>query len=68
MTTTNDIYERLACSNNWCAIPTRRPASRFPIQDTGWRAGPTVRPFLAAGDKMGAVKAYRDEAGVDRPL
>lgn len=26
-----------------------------------------VRQLLAAGDKVGAIKAYRDEAGVDLP-
>ena len=69
MTTTNDIYERLGVleqlvrhlyEKTGIAVPDLRTLAGAQVSDR-------VRQLLAAGDKMGAVKAYRDEAGVDLP-
>jgi hypothetical protein len=67
VTTTNDIYERLGAleqlvrhlyEKTGVPIPDLQVLARTEISDN-------VRQLLASGNKIGAIKAYRDETGVD---
>ena len=67
--TTNDIYERLGVleqlvrhlyEQTGIALPDLRSLAGAQVSDR-------VPQLLTAGDKMGAIKAYRDEAGIDLP-
>lgn len=67
VTTTNDIYERLGVleqlvkhlyKQTGIPMPDLQALARTDVSDN-------VRNLIAAGNKIGAVKAYRDEAGVD---
>ena len=67
--TTNDVYERLGAleqlvrhlyEQTGVLMPDAQSMARSEVSER-------VRQMLAAGDKVGAIKAYRDEAGVDLP-
>ncbi len=67
--TTNDIYERLGAleqlvrhlyAQNGIPVPDVRSMAQSQVSDR-------VLELLASGNKIAAVKAYRDEAGVDLP-
>lgn len=67
MTTTNDIYERLGVleqlvkhlyKQTGIPMPDLQALVRTDVSDN-------VRNLIAAGNKIAAVKAYRDETGVD---
>ena len=67
--TSNDIYERLGVLEQLVAhlyqqtgirMPDIRALAQAQISDR-------VRQLLANGDRIGAIKAYREEAGVDLP-
>ena len=65
--TSNDVYERLGqleqlvqylYEKTGVPMPDRQTLARTQVSDR-------VRQLLAAGNKMGAIKAYRDETNVD---
>lgn len=67
--TTNDVYERLGVleqlvrhlyEQTGVPLPDMQSLARSQVSDR-------VRQLLGSGDKVGAIKAYRDEAGVDLP-
>jgi hypothetical protein len=65
--TTDDVYERMGVLEQ--LVKNLYEKTGVPIPDLQTLARSTVsahvQQLLAAGDKMGAIKAYRDEAGVD---
>ncbi|MGX9671533.1 hypothetical protein [Mycobacterium sp. HM-7] len=69
MTTTNDIYERLGALEQ--LVRHLYAQTGIPLPDVRSMAqsqvSARVRELLAAGNKIAAIKAYRDEAGVDLP-
>jgi ribosomal protein L7/L12 len=65
--TSNDVYERLGqleqlvqylYEKTGVSMPDPQTLARTQVSDR-------VRQLLAAGNKMGAIKAYRDETNVD---
>ncbi len=67
MTSTNDIYERLGALEQLVkhlyertGVPMPNPAAIARNE-----VPPRVRELVAAGNKVGAIKAYRDEMNVD---
>jgi ribosomal protein L7/L12 len=65
--TSNDVYQRLGeleqlvqylYDKTGVPMPDPRTLARTQVSDR-------VRQLLAAGNKMGAIKAYRDETNVD---
>ena len=65
--TSNDVYQRLGeleqlvqylYEKTGVVMPDVQTLARTQISDR-------VRQLLAAGNKMGAIKAYRDETNVD---
>jgi ribosomal protein L7/L12 len=67
VTSTNDIYERLGVleqlvkhlyAQTGVPMPDLRAIARN-------EASPRVRELVAAGNKIGAIKAYREEMNVD---
>lgn len=67
--TTNDIYERLGALEQlvrhlYAQTGIPMPDMRSLAQS---QVSARVRELLAAGNKIAAIKAYRDEAGVDLP-
>ena len=65
--TSNDVYERLGeleqlvqylYEKTGVPMPDPQTLARTQVSDR-------VRQLLAAGNKMGAIKAYRDETNVD---
>jgi ribosomal protein L7/L12 len=67
VTSTNDIYERLGALEQLVkhlyertGVPMPNPAAL-----AAGEVSARVRELVAAGNKIGAIKAYRDEANVD---
>ena len=67
VTTNNDIYERLGALEplvkhlyEQTGVPMPDPAAIARNE-----ASPRVRELVAAGNKLGAIKAYREEMNVD---
>lgn len=67
--TSNDVYERLGVleqlvqhlyAQTGIPMPTLQSLARSQVSAR-------VQQLLASGDKMGAIKAYREEANVDLP-
>lgn len=69
MTTTNDIYERLGVLEQ--LVRHLYTQTGIPMPDVRSLAQTQVPArvleLLRAGNKIAAIKAYRDEAGVDLP-
>lgn len=67
--TSNDVYERLGVLEQLVAHLYEKTGVPMPDLQTLARTqvSPRVRELLASGNKIGAIKAYRDEAGVDLP-
>lgn len=65
--TNSDIYERLGALEQLVAYLYQQTGVPMPdLQSLARSQVPArVQQLLANGDKMGAIKAYRDEAGVD---
>ncbi|MDT5339352.1 MAG: hypothetical protein QOD90_4857 [Mycobacterium sp.] len=63
----NDVYERLGVLE--LLVQNLYAKTGIPIPDlqtlANSQVSANVRQLLASGDKMGAIKAYRDEANVD---
>ena len=67
--TTNDVYERLGVleklvqhlyENTGIPMPDMQTLARSAVSSQ-------VQQLLASGNKIAAIKAYRDEANVDLP-
>jgi hypothetical protein len=67
--TFNDVYERLGVLEQLVQYLFQQTGVPVPDLQTlaQSQVSAHVRQLLAAGDKMGAVKAYRAEANVDLP-
>jgi ribosomal protein L7/L12 len=67
--TTNDIYERLGVLEQLVRHLYEKTGVPMPDLQTIASAAVSarVRELLASGDKIAAIKAYRDEANVDLP-
>jgi hypothetical protein len=67
--TSNDVYERLGVLEKLVQHLYEKTGVPIPDLQTLARSQVSahVQQLLAAGDKTAAIKAYRDEAGVDLP-
>jgi hypothetical protein len=67
--TSNDIYERLGVLEHLVRHLYEKTGVPLPDLQTlaQSQVSAAVQQLLAAGDKMGAIKAYRAEANVDLP-
>ncbi|MGZ8808897.1 MAG: hypothetical protein ACXWZ0_18285 [Mycobacterium sp.] len=67
MTSTNDIYERLGALEQLVRHLYERTGVPMPDMQAIARneISARVRELVAAGNKIGAIKAYRDEMNVD---
>lgn len=67
--TSNDIYGRLGVLEQLVHHLYEKTGVPMPDLQTLARSQVSAQPrqLLASGDKLGAIKAYRDEAGVDLP-
>lgn len=67
MTSTTDIYERLGALEQLVRHLYEKTGIAIPDLQTLARAdvSANVRRLLASGNKIAAIKAYRDETGVD---
>jgi ribosomal protein L7/L12 len=67
--TSNDIYERLGVLEQLVRHLYEKTGVPMPDLQTHARSQVSayVQQLLASGNKIGAIKAYRDEAGVDLP-
>jgi hypothetical protein len=67
--TTNDIYERLGVLEHLVQHLYEKTGVPMPDIQTLARSqvSANVQQLLASGNKIGAIKAYRDEANVDLP-
>ncbi|HEY6573500.1 MAG TPA: hypothetical protein VI029_00925 [Mycobacterium sp.] len=65
--TSNDVYERLGQLEQLVQYLYEKTGVPMPDPQTLARTqvSDRVRELLAAGNKMGAIKAYRDETNVD---
>jgi hypothetical protein len=65
--TSNDVYERLGQLEQLVQYLYEKTGVPMPDPQTLARTqmSDRVRQLLAAGNKMGAIKAYRDETNVD---
>jgi hypothetical protein len=65
--TSNDVYERLGQLEQLVQYVYEKTGVPMPDPQTLARTqvSDRVRQLLAAGNKMGAIKAYRDETNVD---
>lgn len=67
--TSNDIYERLGVLEQLVRHLYEKTGVPLPDIQTLARTqvSANVQQLLASGNKIGAIKAYRDEANVDLP-
>lgn len=67
--TSNDVYERLGVLEHLVQHLYEQTGLPMPDLQTLARSevSANVQQLLAAGDKMGAIKAYRAETNVDLP-
>ncbi|MDT5008801.1 MAG: hypothetical protein QOH57_418 [Mycobacterium sp.] len=65
--TSNDVYERLGLLEQLVQHLYEKTGVPMPNLQTLARSqvSSRVQQFLAAGDKIGAIKAYREENNVD---
>jgi hypothetical protein len=63
--TTNDIYERLGVLEQLVRHLYEKTGVPIPDLQTLAQVSDHVRQLLASGNKIAAVKAYRDENNVD---
>jgi hypothetical protein len=65
--TTNDIYERLGVLEQLVRHLYEKTGIPIPDLQTLAQVSDHVRQLLASGNKIAAIKAYKDENGVDLP-
>jgi ribosomal protein L7/L12 len=65
--TSNDIYERLGVLEQLVQHLYEKTGVPIPDLQTLAQVSAHVRQLLASGNKIAAIKAYRDETNVDLP-
>jgi hypothetical protein len=65
--TSNDIYERLGVLEQLVRNLYEKTGIPIPDLQTLAQVSDRVRELLASGNKIAAIKAYKDETGVDLP-
>jgi hypothetical protein len=65
--TTNDIYERLGVLEQLVRHLYEKTGIPIPDLQTLAQVSDHVRQLLASGNKIAAIKAYKDENSVDLP-
>jgi hypothetical protein len=63
--TDRDIYERLGVLEQLVRHLYEKTGVPIPDLQTLAQVSPNVRQLLASGNKIAAIKAYRDETNVD---
>ena len=63
--TSSDIYERLGVLERLVRHLYEKTGIPLPDLQTLAQASDRVRELLASGNKIAAIKAYKDESGVD---
>jgi hypothetical protein len=63
--TSSDIYERLGVLEQLVRHLYEKTGVPIPDLQTLAQVSPNVRQLLASGNKIAAIKAYRDENNVD---
>jgi hypothetical protein len=63
--TSNDIYERLGVLEQLVRHLYEKTGIPIPDLQTLAQVSDRVRQLLASGNKIAAIKAYKDETGVD---
>jgi ribosomal protein L7/L12 len=65
--TSNDVYERLGVLEQLVQHLYEKTGVPMPDLQTLAQVSAHVRQLLASGNKIAAIKAYRDETNVDLP-
>jgi ribosomal protein L7/L12 len=65
--TSNDIYERLGVLEQLVRHLYEKTGVPIPDLQTLAQVSDRVRQLLASGNKIAAIKAYREETNVDLP-
>jgi hypothetical protein len=65
MTSSRDVYERLGLLEQLVRHLYEKTGVPIPDQQTLAQVSDNVRQLLASGNKVAAIKAYREEAMVD---
>jgi len=65
MTTSRDVYERLGVLEQLVRHLYEKTGVPIPDLQTLAQVSDNVRKLLASGNKIAAIKAYKDESGVD---
>ena len=65
MTSSRDVYERLGVLEQLVRHLYEKTGIPIPDLQTLAQVSDRVRQLLAAGNKIAAIKAYREESGVD---
>jgi ribosomal protein L7/L12 len=63
--TSSDIYERLGVLERLVKHLYERTGVPIPDLQTLAQVSDNVRQLLASGNKIGAIKAYKEESGAD---
>jgi len=65
MTSSRDVYERLGVLEQLVRHLYEKTGIPIPDLQTLAQVSDRVRQLLASGNKIAAIKAYKEEAGVD---
>jgi len=65
MTSSRDVYERLGVLEQLVRHLYEKTGIPIPDLQTLAQVSDRVRQLLASGNKIAAIKAYRDESGLD---
>jgi ribosomal protein L7/L12 len=65
MTSSRDVYERLGVLEQLVRHLYEKTGIPIPDLQTLAQVSDRVRELLASGNKIAAIKAYKDESGVD---
>ena len=65
MTSSRDVYERLGVLEQLVRHLYERTGIPIPDLQTLAQVSDNVRQLLASGNKIAAIKAYKEESGVD---
>jgi ribosomal protein L7/L12 len=65
MTTSRDVYERLGVLEQLVRHLYEKTGIPIPDLQTLAQVSDNVRQLLASGNKIAAIKAYKEETGVD---
>ncbi|AGB21191.1 hypothetical protein Mycsm_00751 [Mycobacterium sp. JS623] len=65
MTSSRDVYERLGVLERLVRHLYEKTGIPIPDIETLAQVSDNVRQLLASGNKIAAIKAYKEESGVD---